>query len=276
MIYRDDHQFKVGLCLGILLGFFLVPVLVVISRLLLGIDLWEIKSILSVQRNSEISINGQRNYNSSYRLVEKLPMEVLLLSTKTSTNFSDPAKIVRNFASLPNQKLQQQAAPVRQIFRNRNDAETLIPQFIALDKHEHKTISPVATQETAVVSEKSSTFDAVASRVSRTLCKFKYGKRTFLPESARRLPPMLYTFPGSGNTWSRLLIEYSTGVLTGSVYNDQSLLGELPGEFTCSWTVSAVKVRLTSELANSPLTKIVLGSPTHTRLRGPASRKVWK
>jgi len=53
---------------------------------------------------------------------------------------------------------------------------------------------------------------------------------------------MLYTFPGSGNTWSRLLIEYSTGILTGSVYNDRSLLEELPGEFTCSWTVSAVKV----------------------------------
>ncbi len=53
---------------------------------------------------------------------------------------------------------------------------------------------------------------------------------------------MLYTFPGSGNTWGRLLIEYATGVYTGSVYNDPKLLGPLPGEFTCNWKVSAVKV----------------------------------
>lgn len=40
----------------------------------------------------------------------------------------------------------------------------------------------------------------------------------------------------------RLLIEHSTGVYTGSVYNDQSLLEALPGEFTCNWQVSAIKV----------------------------------
>ncbi len=53
---------------------------------------------------------------------------------------------------------------------------------------------------------------------------------------------MLYTFPGSGNTWGRLLIEYATGVYTGSVYNDAKLLEPLPGEFTCNWKVSAIKV----------------------------------
>jgi hypothetical protein len=53
---------------------------------------------------------------------------------------------------------------------------------------------------------------------------------------------MLYTFPGSGNTWGRLLIERATGVYTGSVYNDKTLLDALPGEFTCDWSVSVVKV----------------------------------
>jgi hypothetical protein len=53
---------------------------------------------------------------------------------------------------------------------------------------------------------------------------------------------MLYTFPGSGNTWCRLLIEYSTGIYSGAVYNDDKLLEALPGEFTCNHRVSVVKV----------------------------------
>jgi hypothetical protein len=36
-------------------------------------------------------------------------------------------------------------------------------------------------------------------------------------------PPILWTFSGSGNTWCRMLLEQSTGFLTGSVYNDPSL-----------------------------------------------------
>jgi len=76
----------------------------------------------------------------------------------------------------------------------------------------------------------------------RTTCKAKYGTRSYLEESNSRLPPMLYTFPGSGNTWCRLLIEHATGILTGSVYNDKTLLEALPGEFKCNWQVSAVKV----------------------------------
>ena len=40
-----------------------------------------------------------------------------------------------------------------------------------------------------------------------------------------------------------MLIEYATGVYSGSVYNDKSLLPALPGEFSCDWRVSVVKVR---------------------------------
>jgi hypothetical protein len=40
-------------------------------------------------------------------------------------------------------------------------------------------------------------------------------------ESSRTIA--LASFPGSGNTWVRLLIEQATGVFTGSVYNDKSL-----------------------------------------------------
>lgn len=58
----------------------------------------------------------------------------------------------------------------------------------------------------------------------------------------QRRPPLLYSFPGSGNTWVRLLIELSTGIYTGSVYDDHALREMLPGEGACDDTVSVVKV----------------------------------
>ena len=60
-----------------------------------------------------------------------------------------------------------------------------------------------------------------------------------------RVPPALYTFPGSGNTWTRLLIEYSTGYLTGSVNADYNFAATLPGEFTCNKSLSILKIHTT-------------------------------
>ena len=47
---------------------------------------------------------------------------------------------------------------------------------------------------------------------------------------------------GSDNTWCRLLIEFSTGVLSGSVYNDPTLRTLFPGEFSCNTKVSVIKI----------------------------------
>ena len=70
------------------------------------------------------------------------------------------------------------------------------------------------------------------------------------------VPPVLYTFPGSGNTWTRQLIEYSTGIYTGSVYNDGSLKKDLPGEMTCDKTVSVIKAHPTTH----PFKKMIKGT----------------
>lgn len=80
--------------------------------------------------------------------------------------------------------------------------------------------------------------------LDRAQCNAKYGRRTFVTDRARQRnpPPMLYTFPGSGNTWTRLLIEFATGYYTGSVYDDKTLLKALPGEWTCSSQVVMVKI----------------------------------
>lgn len=83
---------------------------------------------------------------------------------------------------------------------------------------------------------------ALFGKLTKAECRAKYGERRYLPPDQKRHPPMLYTFPGSGNTWCRLLVEFGTGIYTGSVYNDQSLLHSLPGEFTCNSQVSVIKI----------------------------------
>jgi hypothetical protein len=80
-----------------------------------------------------------------------------------------------------------------------------------------------------------------ANQEYKEACRKKFGNRRFYFETERSLPPIFYTFPGSGNTWGRLLIEYSTGIYTGSIYNDKSLYEIMPGEYTCSWRVSVIK-----------------------------------
>ena len=51
----------------------------------------------------------------------------------------------------------------------------------------------------------------------------------------------LVSFPGSGNTWMRYLIEQATGVFTGSVYCDKGLKVVHPGEHIASGNVIVVK-----------------------------------
>jgi len=65
--------------------------------------------------------------------------------------------------------------------------------------------------------------------------------RKLVPSECRWEPPVLWSFPGSGNTWMRQLLEVSTGIATGSVYNDFSLLSLFPAERRCTIDVLVVK-----------------------------------
>ena len=75
------------------------------------------------------------------------------------------------------------------------------------------------------------------------VCLRRYGYRRFFNrlQRSRHLPPLLWTFPGAGNTWLRMLLDYATGIYSGSVYGDPSLLPLLPGEGRCDRSVIAVK-----------------------------------
>lgn len=53
------------------------------------------------------------------------------------------------------------------------------------------------------------------------ICMNLYGRRDYIPVHTmmKKIPPLISSLPGSGNSWSRLLIEYATGYLTGSKFN---------------------------------------------------------
>eukprot|EP01038_Epipyxis_sp_PR26KG_P005346 gene5346-7417_t len=76
-------------------------------------------------------------------------------------------------------------------------------------------------------------------------CHELFGKREYLSQPQAIPPPALFTFPGSGNTWCRLLIEFGSGIYSGSMYNDASLYSILPGEAVCNNSVSVIKAHPT-------------------------------
>lgn len=56
----------------------------------------------------------------------------------------------------------------------------------------------------------------------------------------------LASFPGSGNTWTRTLLEQATGIYTGSIYTDTSLVNAgFDGECIMSSNVIAIKTHAT-------------------------------
>ncbi|XP_017074492.1 WSCD family member CG9164 [Drosophila eugracilis] len=69
----------------------------------------------------------------------------------------------------------------------------------------------------------------------------------------------LASFPGSGNTWLRYLLQQSTGILTGSIYKDYGLLKTgFPAENVCNSSVLLVKTHEWGSKAWAPFSKAIL------------------
>ena len=102
-------------------------------------------------------------------------------------------------------------------------------------------------------------------------CQRRYGYRRFWKkaERARHLPPLLWTFPGAGNTWVRMLLDYSTGIYSGSIYGDPSLLPLLPGEGRCDRSVIAIKAHPTHIDSND----FISGRQDYSMMRLNTTRK---
>jgi len=80
------------------------------------------------------------------------------------------------------------------------------------------------------------------------LCHHRYGNLSYVDPSKvdytqdSGIPPLLLSFPGSGNTYLRAVLEYATGLHSGSTYlNDQELNSIFAGERSCSRDLSVVK-----------------------------------
>jgi len=69
----------------------------------------------------------------------------------------------------------------------------------------------------------------------------------------------LASFPGSGNTWLRYLLQQSSGILTGSIYRDFALLKNgFPAENVANGSVLAVKTHEFGPTARQDFEKAVL------------------
>ncbi|XP_071448491.1 WSCD family member AAEL009094-like [Hetaerina americana] len=69
----------------------------------------------------------------------------------------------------------------------------------------------------------------------------------------------LASFPGSGNTWLRYLIQQATGFYTGSVYKDYGLLKNgFPAESVVNGSVAVVKTHESGPGARAPFARAVL------------------
>lgn len=80
-----------------------------------------------------------------------------------------------------------------------------------------------------------STLNKPARRVYRPCTEMR-----FRPDSGKRVA--LASFPGSGSTWSRTLLEQVTGIYTGAIYCDKTLKAEgFVGEFITSGNVVVIK-----------------------------------
>ncbi len=78
-------------------------------------------------------------------------------------------------------------------------------------------------------------------RVERFHTTPRAGKCHFM-EGSKRQPVALVSYPGSGNTWIRGLLETATGICTGAIYCDMSLRADgMVGEYVQSGAVLVVK-----------------------------------
>jgi hypothetical protein len=112
--------------------------------------------------------------------------------------------------------------------------------------------------------------NTTATKPKEGKCFNDFGQRKFFETGGKdgprsSSPVALFSIPGSGNTWSRLLLEYATGIYTGSIYNDRTLYADLPGEKYCSVKTLAVKAH--------PGSCRYVGPATATSTSGKSSTK---
>lgn len=114
----------------------------------------------------------------------------------------------------------------------------------------------------------------IVAKMNKTQIKWCQPQR-FSKDTAKRPVIALVSFPGSGNTWLRYLLQQATGIITGSIYEDHALIVDgLIGETVSNNSVSVVKTHEWGDNVHERFDKAIL----LIRAAGPAiqSEFNWK
>ena len=127
------------------------------------------------------------------------------------------------------------------LFSLSSSADSSSTKMLALDqkgnrRHQNKSVLDSQTMERGLQSNvhhkgaASPSTRISGSRLPAIHWCRPLGYRAAIPQ--RDSIVALASFPGSGNTWLRYLLQQATGIITGSVYKDHALLRNgFPGKF---------------------------------------------
>jgi hypothetical protein len=77
---------------------------------------------------------------------------------------------------------------------------------------------------------------------SDDVCKMIKNHMSYLtPRQSTQPPAVLYSFPGAGSIFTRLLIEYSFGIYSSTLHRDPSLSTTFPADGVCNASVSVLE-----------------------------------
>lgn len=117
--------------------------------------------------------------------------------------------------------------------------------LVLVTLHSYKSHQEFADQNHRLLSSSSSSSTTQANSktdLNQKCIPFRNKTLIDIEDMYSRNITLLLSYPGSGNTWVRLLVESVTGILTGSVYTkDESLEQVFEGENRCGLRLSAIK-----------------------------------
>ncbi|XP_058445632.1 WSCD family member AAEL009094 [Malaya genurostris] len=133
---------------------------------------------------------------------------------------------------------------------------------VNLDKHKRFASSLSSAAETSSASYSSQWPNSNNNKFNNKLAdsgRIVNDRQLPAPKSSTRKLTALVSFPGSGNTWLRYLLQQATGILTGSVYKDYGLLKSgFPAENVANSSVLVIKTHEWGPNAWAPYGKAIL------------------
>ena len=251
-----------------------------ISRLSVGAEITNISHSLASKTMFEdtLSSTGRRNdtkevanaykvYTATEELTEQFSRDELQVENSNHGNYNQTTKqpMIRNESLLKNRSMEK-SRPEDGVISRRTSSKVELPNLVAYD-HNNATatlnttmdsdINPPSWQHpVSIWSNKTLCSDDMCSqylskddKVRYYSCQVRSKSRTppkdgtcHFIDGSHRPSVALVSYPGSGNTWVRGILEVATGICTGAIYCDASLRSQsFIGEGVQSGSVLVVK-----------------------------------